>query len=61
MQRRIEQTNRDGKPSHLAKDSHKVAALQGQKFLKSFLASAHAGFITGQNFLIDGGAFPGAF
>jgi 3-oxoacyl-[acyl-carrier protein] reductase len=29
--------------------------------LCAFLASAHAGYITGQNVLIDGGAFPGAF
>ncbi len=29
--------------------------------LCAFLASAHAGYITGQNFLIDGGAFPSAF
>jgi 3-oxoacyl-[acyl-carrier protein] reductase len=29
--------------------------------LCAYLASAQAGFITGQNILIDGGAFPGAF
>jgi 3-oxoacyl-[acyl-carrier protein] reductase len=29
--------------------------------LCAFLASARAGFITGQNILIDGGAFPGTF
>ncbi len=29
--------------------------------LCAFLSSAHAGFITGQNILIDGGAFAGAF
>ena len=29
--------------------------------LCAFLASAHTGYITGQNFLIDGGAFQGAF
>ena len=27
----------------------------------AFLASAHAGFINGQNLLLDGGAFPGVF
>jgi 3-oxoacyl-[acyl-carrier protein] reductase len=29
--------------------------------LCAFIASAHAGFITGQNLLIDGGSFPSAF
>jgi len=27
----------------------------------AYLCSAQAGYITGHNFLIDGGAFPGAF
>ena len=27
----------------------------------AFLCSTHAGYITGQNILIDGGSFPGAF
>jgi hypothetical protein len=27
----------------------------------AFLCSAHAGYITGPNLLIDGGVFPGAF
>jgi NAD(P)-dependent dehydrogenase (short-subunit alcohol dehydrogenase family) len=27
----------------------------------AFLCSAHAGYIKGQNIVIDGGAFPGAF
>jgi 3-oxoacyl-[acyl-carrier protein] reductase len=29
--------------------------------LCAYLASAHAGYVTGQNITIDGGAFPGAF
>ena len=29
--------------------------------LCAFIASAHAGYLTGQNFLIDGGAFRGTF
>jgi 3-oxoacyl-[acyl-carrier protein] reductase len=29
--------------------------------LCAFLCGAQAGFMTGQNILIDGGAFPGAF
>ena len=27
----------------------------------AYLCSAQAGYITGQNFLIDGGAYPGTF
>ena len=27
----------------------------------AFLCSVHAGYITGQNLLLDGGTFPGAF
>jgi 3-oxoacyl-[acyl-carrier protein] reductase len=45
------------------------AAIPAQRFGESdefgatcaFLCSAHAGFITGQNFLMDGGLFPGTF
>jgi 3-oxoacyl-[acyl-carrier protein] reductase len=42
-------------PAHRFGDPSEFGALC------AFLASAKAGFITGQNILIDGGAFPGAF
>ena len=29
--------------------------------LCAYLCSVHAGYITGQNFLIDGGIYPGTF
>ena len=49
--------------------AEREASIPAQRFgeayefgqLCAFLASAHAGYITGQNILIDGGAFPGAF
>jgi 3-oxoacyl-[acyl-carrier protein] reductase len=27
----------------------------------AFIASAHAGYMTGQNILLDGGSYPGTF
>ena len=42
-------------PAHRFGDPAELGALC------AFLASARAGFITGQNILIDGGAFPGTF
>ncbi len=40
-----------------------AASASRQEFgaLCAFLCSVHAGYITGQNILVDGGAFPGAF
>jgi 3-oxoacyl-[acyl-carrier protein] reductase len=50
-------------------EAQKKAAIPAKRFgdpdefgaTCAFLCSAHAGFITGQNILIDGGIFPGAF
>jgi 3-oxoacyl-[acyl-carrier protein] reductase len=50
-------------------ETQKKAAIPAKRFgdpdefgaACAFLCSAHAGFITGQNLLIDGGIFPGAF
>jgi 3-oxoacyl-[acyl-carrier protein] reductase len=38
----------------------RLGDLEGFGAACAFLCSAHAGFITGQNILIDGGAFPGS-
>jgi 3-oxoacyl-[acyl-carrier protein] reductase len=50
-------------------ETQKKAAIPAKRFgdpdefgaACAFLCSAHAGFITGQNLLMDGGIFPGAF
>jgi len=50
-------------------EKQKMAAIPAKRFgdpdefgaACAFLCSTHAGFITGQNLLIDGGIFPGAF
>jgi 3-oxoacyl-[acyl-carrier protein] reductase len=50
-------------------EAQKIAAIPAKRFgdpdefgaACAFLCSAQAGFITGQNILIDGGIFPGAF
>jgi 3-oxoacyl-[acyl-carrier protein] reductase len=49
--------------------ARRVKAIPAQRFgtpqefgaLCAFLCSAHAGYVTGQNILIDGGAFPGTY
>jgi 3-oxoacyl-[acyl-carrier protein] reductase len=37
------------------------ASSKGLGRICAFLCSAHAGYITGQNILVDGGLYPGAF
>jgi 3-oxoacyl-[acyl-carrier protein] reductase len=55
--------------SHDAAVMQRINAIPARRFgapnelgaLCAFLCSAHAGFITGQSILIDGGAYPGTF
>jgi 3-oxoacyl-[acyl-carrier protein] reductase len=49
----IQRTRRDAIPARRFGDSSEFGAAC------AFLCSAHAGYITGQSLLIDGGAFPG--
>jgi 3-oxoacyl-[acyl-carrier protein] reductase len=51
----VANTRRGGVPAKRFGDPAEFGALC------AFLCSAQAGYITGQNFLIDGGNFPGAF
>jgi 3-oxoacyl-[acyl-carrier protein] reductase len=51
----VANTRRSGVPAKRFGDPAEFGALC------AFLCSAQAGYITGQNFLIDGGNFPGAF
>jgi 3-oxoacyl-[acyl-carrier protein] reductase len=52
-----------------AVSAHRKSTIPARRFgepmelgaLCAFLCSAHAGFITGQSLLVDGGAFPGTF
>jgi 3-oxoacyl-[acyl-carrier protein] reductase len=49
-------------------DAERMAAVPAGRFgtpdefgaVVAFLCSTHAGYITGQNVLIDGGSFPGS-
>lgn len=65
----IEATAKNKGISAAQSRAQRVATVPAQRFgdpdelgaACAFLCSAHAGYITGQNFLIDGGVFPGAF
>ncbi len=59
---------RDGKTLEAVADARK-RAIPTQRFgtaeefgaICAFLCSVHAGYVTGQNILVDGGAYPGTF
>jgi 3-oxoacyl-[acyl-carrier protein] reductase len=59
---------KSGRPIESVRDQRRLG-VPAQRFgtpdefgaLCAFLCSVHAGYITGQNLLIDGGAYPGAF
>jgi 3-oxoacyl-[acyl-carrier protein] reductase len=65
----IEMTAKKKNISYDAAFAERVATVPAKRIgqpdelgtMTAFLCSAHAGYITGQNILIDGGAFPGAF
>ena len=46
-----------------ARRSRRSASARAEEFgaVCAFLCSVHAGYITGQNVLVDGGAYPGTF
>jgi 3-oxoacyl-[acyl-carrier protein] reductase len=52
----------DAKAERIASiPAKRLGDLEGFGATCAFLCSAQAGFITGQNLMIDGGAFPGVF
>jgi 3-oxoacyl-[acyl-carrier protein] reductase len=67
LQSNIEANARNKGISFEQAKSERIATVPARRFGNpdefgaacAFLCSAHAGYITGQNILIDGGAFPG--
>jgi 3-oxoacyl-[acyl-carrier protein] reductase len=65
----VESTMQKKKISYEEAYAERVAAVPAHRIgqpdefgaICAFLCSTHAGYITGQNILIDGGVFPGAF
>ena len=65
----VEMTAKKKNISFEAASAERIASVPAKRFGQpdefgatcAFLCSAQAGYITGQNILIDGGVFPGAF